>query len=182
MTSSPHVIDGSDDLLIAKWTLDTASYFANVVTFDETYLEAQIPASLQVVTHDSVMGLPSASYYFVLYPLLTAHGRSMDPGFPSPRMVHLITTSAALVIDHAAKLDDVRGTISLWLAAERVFSAGAVWLTGLLHQESALESTLHGHLGTALKVTRLLASFAARWRGAEAYATAWNILMSLMSA
>lgn len=179
----------SDDLYLARCLLLIKRKFDAAAAPSEAYLEAQIPHALQVNSASTDISLPSAVLYLSLHPLLTnldmfSHAEIIS-GLSS-RMLLLIITSASIVIDHFTQLNNRNSIISIWLSAERVLIAGAVWVASLIHQKHsaahntpsiAATSTL---MNPIVKVSSLLASFAARWKAAESYVTAWNVLVDIL--
>ena len=181
--------DGSDEVHVAASLHNIKRKFDTVAAPSEAYLEAQIPLSLRITSFESTISLPSAILYLALHPLLTKLDMCIaSEGMSrlSPRIVHLITTSAVVIIDHFTQLNENNLIISMWLGAERVLMGGAVWVSGLLHQKHLSGASPQGMLstGTALspvmKITSLLASFAARWKAGSAYMTIWNDVVDLL--
>lgn len=92
------------------------------------------------------------------------------------------------MIDHFTKLNQRQMIISLWMAAERVLEAGAVWAAYLMHQRRVSGRGPQGVAAMAtdlafapiVKVSSLLASFAARWRPGSTYVDNWETLVELL--
>ena len=74
------------------------------------------------------------------------------------------------------------------MAAERVLESGVVWATYLMSQRRAMptgeprfsSTGIRVAMGPVLKVSTLLASFAALWKGASAYVDAWETFVELL--
>ena len=154
---------------------------------DGNVLEQLVPMPLQINSATSTISIHSATLYTALHPLLTKLESST--GGPqlggSSRLFHVIPQSASVVIDHFAQLNEEHKIISIWMAAERVLEAGLVWAAYLISQNS---TTLPGHritsimgtriaMGPLIKVSTLLASFAARWKSGSVHANSWETLM-----
>ncbi|KAH8895225.1 hypothetical protein GQ53DRAFT_641221 [Thozetella sp. PMI_491] len=105
-----------------------------------------------------------------------------DMGIASAAL--LVACSASRLIDHYSHLNDGNKIISVWMTAESTLQSGAIWATYLLHRHSTvgrgadMETRLA--LGPILKVTRLLSSFAARWKPGHEFEYAWEILVELL--
>jgi len=178
----------SDELHVARCLQKLLCSLTTVPVRDEAFLEAQIPLSLQVTSLGSEISLPSAILYIALHPLLTDSDLFAEQNFmnrPSSRLVHIITTSASVIIDHFTQLNEKNSIISIWVAAERILVAGAVWAAGLMHRKHLSGPGLQGvsnpgtgvTLDPIIKVSSLLASFAARWKAGSSYVTTWNAVV-----
>jgi hypothetical protein len=184
--------DGAADDLYAASCLHSITHALATVPFPtETYLESLIPTPFQVASLDSEIQISSAMIYISLHPLFThpnrLAGRSLLD-IPSPRLILAIAKSAAVIIDHFIKLNQRHMIVSIWLAAERVLEAGAVWAAYLIHQSRMSGRGPHGiiALGTdfalapIVKVSSLLASFAVRWKPGLTYVECWETLLELL--
>jgi hypothetical protein len=179
-----------DDLVTAKCLREIANTFATT-NADELDLEALIPIHLRVPTITSKIDYSSASVYIALHPLITDLSVCTEPLSPSPpskRIVHVIKMSASVVIDHFTRVNEARSITSISQAAEQVFLAGLVWISGLLydkHTPPMASNFHHSHssaqaLTPILRVSSLLASFAARWQAGDGFVSAWNIVVDLL--
>lgn len=95
--------------------------------------------------------------------------------------------SASALIDHFTVLNNEGKVLSLWLTAGRTLEAGVVWAFYLLRQRTVSSTGQGGGsrvsgeaMNPLLKVSALLASFAARWSAGMAYADAWQTLVDLL--
>ncbi|KAL2400734.1 hypothetical protein ABEF92_004968 [Exophiala dermatitidis] len=148
----------ADELYVVRCLHNISRVLVTVSAPTETYLEGLIPGFLQVTSLDSEISAPSA------------------------------TLSAAVMIDHFTKLNQRQMIISLWMAAERVLEAGAVWAAYLMHQRRVSGRGPQGVAAMAtdlafapiVKVSSLLASFAARWRPGSTYVDNWETLVELL--
>ncbi|KIW98492.1 uncharacterized protein Z519_00153 [Cladophialophora bantiana CBS 173.52] len=178
----------SDELYIASCLHSISRALTTVPVPTETFLEALIPFPLQVMSLGSEINLSSATLYTALNPLFTDPDRFAGGGIlnmASPRMAHIIAKSASIIIDHFNLLNEKNSIISIWLAAERVLEAGTVWAASLVHQQR-LAGLRPQHLsatgtdvtlGPIVKVSGLLASFAARWKVGSVYVSTWEIVV-----
>ncbi|KIW79388.1 hypothetical protein Z517_06000 [Fonsecaea pedrosoi CBS 271.37] len=164
---------------------------ATVPVPSERYLEALIPQFLQVASAGSEISLSSARLYLALSPLFIdsdRFGNGVGMNAPSPRMVHLITESASVLIDHYTRLNQTTSIISIWMTAEHVLIAGVIWAAGLVHQHrlsgprlQTISATGPGPaLGPIVKVSSLLASFSARWKAGSAFVNAWETVVETL--
>ncbi|KAH0840803.1 hypothetical protein FOPE_05806 [Fonsecaea pedrosoi] len=164
---------------------------ATVPVPTERYLEGLIPQFLQVASTGSEISLSSARLYLALSPLFIdsdRFGNGVGMNAPSPRMVHLITESASVLIDHYTRLNQTTSIISIWMAAEHVLIAGVIWAAGLVHQQrlsgprlQTISSMGPGPaLGPIVKVSSLLASFSARWKAGSAFVNAWETVVETL--
>ncbi|EXJ75646.1 uncharacterized protein A1O5_00153 [Cladophialophora psammophila CBS 110553] len=178
----------SDELYIASCLHSIARALTTVPVPTETFLEALIPYPLQVKSLGSEIDLSSATLYTALNPLFTDPDRFAGVGIlnmASPRVVHVIAKSASVIIDHFTLLNEKNSIISIWLAAERVLEAGTVWAASLVHQQrwagprpQHLSATgTDVALSPIVKVSSLLASFAARWKAGSVYVSTWEIVV-----
>ncbi|KAL2397772.1 hypothetical protein ABEF93_004583 [Exophiala dermatitidis] len=148
----------ADELYVVRCLHNISRVLVTVSAPTETYLEGLIPGFLQVTSLDSEISAPSA------------------------------TLSAAVMIDHFTKLNQRQMIISLWMAAERVIEAGAVWAAYLMHKRRVSGRGPQGVAAMAtdlafapiVKVSSLLASFAARWRPGSTYVDNWETLVELL--
>lgn len=181
----------ADELYFASCLHNISHALTTVAVPTETYLESLIPISLQISSLSSEIKMPSATLYTALHPLFThpdSFARSGTFNIPSPRIIHTIAKSAAVVIDHFTRLNQRQMIISIWIAAERVVEAGAVWAAYLIRERSLSGRALQGvaingtdfPLAPIVKVSSLLASFAARWKPGSAYANNWETLVELL--
>ncbi|KAL2433859.1 hypothetical protein ABEF95_011393 [Exophiala dermatitidis] len=181
----------ADELYVARCLHNISRVLATVSAPTETYLENLIPTFLQVTSLDSEISAHSATLYVALHPLFTHPDSFAGSGIfsnPSPRIIHLIAKSSAAMIDHFTKLNQRHMIISLWMAAERVLEAGAVWAAYLMHQRRASGRGPQGVAAMAtdlafapiVKVSSLLASFAARWKPGSTYVDNWETLVELL--
>ncbi|KAJ8103421.1 hypothetical protein POJ06DRAFT_241829 [Lipomyces tetrasporus] len=79
-----------------------------------------------------------------------------------------------MTINHFSQLNNYNRIISLWIAAERVLECGSLWAFSLT---SLLRMITRVAMSPILKVSNLLASFAARWNGCVAYVDSWETLL-----
>lgn len=156
------------------------------------YVENVIPLPLQIYSIESNISIASASLYTCLHPIFTScdiwsFNLTNDPYLS--QLLHIIAKSASTVIDHHAKLNDDNKIISLWIAAERIMECGSLWAFFLIRQRRQLPPTVNYRLANMptrdamapiLKVSTLLASFAARWPGCTAYVDSWETLVEML--
>lgn len=186
----PTAVDVADDLNIARYLFKIRCENTALPIRDRVLLETQIPLQLRITSSELDIGIPSATLYLALHPLLTdpiLATRSDLLSWPEPRLVHAITASASVIIDHIAQLNENNAIISIWMTIEQVMVAGAVWIAGLLHRKANAGSQLQDSFTTTdvaldpvMKVSTLLASFAARWHPASSYVTLWNAVVESM--
>lgn len=179
-----------DELSILRHWNDIASAFTISPRPSEQFFESLIPLSLQVDLSFSDISIPSATLYLALHPLFTNQGIFSNPTplNPPSRLFHVIARSARTLIDHFAQLNENNRIISIWMAAERVLEAGLVWAAYLISQRSSSPTGEHSFLsigtgvamGAILKVSSLLASFAARWKGGSSFVDAWETFVELL--
>lgn len=92
------------------------------------------------------------------------------------------------MIDYFVQLDKSHKIISIWMAAERVFEAGVIWVAYLSRQRNVtpMREDHITSIGTniaaspILKVSTLLASIAARWKRGLVYVNTWETLVQLL--
>lgn len=156
----------------------------------EAYFESLIPLPMQVDTIDSDISISSARLYIALHPLFTTLDVycSTTPNDPGSRLFHIIANSASIMIDQYTQLNKDNKILSIWLATERILECGAIWAAYLINQSCITprrEFPLSG-MGTrtvmspVLKVSVLLASLTARWKGGLAYVEAWEAVVELL--
>jgi hypothetical protein len=186
--SSVTPMSPSDELNIALSLQEIVHSLANKPGQHWDALESRIPPSLRVTAIEQGLSLSSATLYIALHPLLTDSTPFAFQQYPSKlptALVQVIIDSASVIIDHVAHLNEQNKIISIWIAAEQILMAGTVWLAGLLHQRYHSGSSMEGVLmvGTStgsppvIKVTSLLASFAARWRGGYSHVAIWDAVL-----
>ncbi|KAH8819321.1 hypothetical protein F5884DRAFT_9373 [Xylogone sp. PMI_703] len=177
----------SNDLKISVHLHNIAHQFTISPRPMEEFFESLIPQSLQVDPMSSDINIISATLYTALHPLFTSSD-IYPTNHPSSRLFDIVSRSASAVIDHFARLDKSNKIISIWLAADRVFEAGVVWATYLIRQCHVMSTGKNPItsirasviVSPILKVSALLASFAARWRGGSVYVDAWETLVQLL--
>ncbi|KIV96491.1 hypothetical protein PV10_00353 [Exophiala mesophila] len=155
--------------------------------------------STRVMDHKTISP-ETATLYMALHPLFTtlnlnptaASSSSLLSGVnevspSSSQMLKSIAMSACALIDHFTLLNDEGQVLSLWLTAGRTLEAGALWVFYLVRRRITLDTGQDGGSLTAseavsplLKVSALLASFAARWSPGVAYANSWQALVDLL--
>ncbi|KIW38897.1 uncharacterized protein PV06_08722 [Exophiala oligosperma] len=179
----------SDELYVAGCLRSISHALGALTAPNEVFLEGLIPLSLQVTDPSSGIGLASAKLYLALHCLLTNIDTPPESGIfdiPSPRMVHIIAQSASVIIDRFTQLNDNNRIISIWMAAERVLEAGAIWVISLVHQQqsygqrSQSAAGIRATLSPVVKVSSLLASFAARWTPGSAHLSTWETVVDLL--
>jgi hypothetical protein len=182
----------SSDLNILSCLHNIAQGFTAFPSQSEKYFESLVPLPLQVSSRCSDITLPSATLYTALHPLFTttsdACSNSRVLSDTSSRLFHVIARSATIVIGHFDNLNQSNSIISIWMAAERVLEAGVIWASFLMSQRHTAPTEEHHFLGMEthiamrpiLKVSTLLASFAARWKDGLAYTNAWETLIELL--
>ena len=163
--------------------------FTVSASLSEDVLESLIPQPLQIHSTTSDMSLNSARLYTALHPLFTRSelfGSGM-PNARSSRLFYIIAGSASRIIDHFAELDKDNKIVSIFIAAEQVCEAGLVWAASLptRNKNAAVEHQLAAKdissaMAPIVKVSSLLASFAARWKHGTAYVTAWKSFVELL--
>lgn len=139
---------------------------------------------------DSAISIQSARLYTALHPLFSKSdlGSRGMLDVPASRLFHIVAHSASTLIDHFARLNEDDKIISLWMTAEPIFEAGLLWASYLVNQRySALPESRPFHtmgtkiaMSSVMKVSTLLASFAARWKSGRVYADAWETLTELL--
>ena len=177
------------DLDVLRLLRDIMQYLTVSANLSEDVLESLIPQPMQIYSTTSDMSLNSARLYLALHPLFTRSelfgGGMHDTS--SSRLFYIIAGSASRIIDHFAELDEDNQIISIFMAAEQVFEAGLVWAASLPtryknvavgHQLTATE--ISSEMAPIMKVSSLLASFAARWKHGTVYVTAWKIFTELL--
>lgn len=180
-----------DDLYVASCLHNISRAMENTSIPSEAFIESLVPLSHQISHFDSNITLASATLYLALHPLITDLDRftGTDPvEIPSTRMIHLISSSASIVIDHFAQLDEKKMIVSIWLAAEQVLKAGIVWATHIFNNQRMSGTWLLNvpkiktsvAFGPIIKVSSLLASFAARWHIGSAYTRVWETVVELL--
>lgn len=175
--------------------------------FDDL-IPAPVPTgSTEVGAADCPVNVQLATLYVALHPLFTS-SHLLEPStgpdrLPIPDDVNdnshtdlsslslfrIIATSASIVIDHYSWLNETGRILSLWMAAERVLEAGAIWAFHVVRQRALSVSSSaweraaverRAAMAPLLKVSTLLASFAARWKPGSAYSDAWEALVELI--
>ncbi|KAI1617334.1 hypothetical protein EDD36DRAFT_160891 [Exophiala viscosa] len=156
----------------------------------EGNLENLIPITLQVPSVNTGVSLESATLYIAL------QSRVTELGLLNPRVVHgppsrlfqIVANSASTLIDHFIRLNEGNKLISVFMAAERVFEAGLVWSSYLFSHQTAITAgyqlpsrmSIKVMMNPIMRVSALLASFAARWKHGSAYVRAWEALVELL--
>lgn len=164
---------------------DITYRFTTIPPPPKDFFESLIPLPMQIASANSDIGIYSATLYTALHPLFTTPDAcfSTMPSDASSRLFHIVAKSASIIIDHLARLNDDDKIISIWMAAERVLESGLVWASYLMSQSRTTTtgadrfSTVGSHapMSPILKVSALLASFAARWNSGSAYVDAWEL-------
>ncbi|KAH8680691.1 hypothetical protein BX600DRAFT_444917 [Xylariales sp. PMI_506] len=180
----------SDELGIVQCWSEIEYAFTISPRPPEQFFENLIPLSLQVDIMSSDIHLRSARLYLALHPLFTHQDVLSNMALPNQgsRLFQIIARSAHTMIDHYARLNETNKIISIWMAAERVLEAGLVWAAYLISHRNSSPMGEHCFLsmGTGLamsailKVSALLASFAARWKEGAAFVDAWGTFVELL--
>lgn len=148
--------------------------------------------------NETDIALNSAILYNALHPLFTSNlkvpsGSSQTSSLndvSSTGLLRIIAKSASVMIDRFARLNDEDRIMSFWLTAEQVLEAGAVWASSFMtdsrgrtaagdHGGISSSNGMREAMGPILKVSALLASFAARWKAGSAYVDTWEAFVEL---
>lgn len=156
-------------------------------------MESLIPADLKVSRGDFRINASSAIVYVALHPLFTSCTTAMFSSTPldenAAELLRIIAESASTIIDGFVKLNKEHQVLSIWHSAERVLQAGAVWATYLIslrctqshHRSDVLSQTrTKSSITPLLKCTKLLVSFAERWKDGVIYSQIWETFLSLL--
>ena len=153
-------------------------------------LENLIPVPLLVPAVNSGMSLRSATLYIALHPRVTERSffNPRVAGGPPSRLFQVVANSACTLIDHFTRLNEGSRIISIFTASEEVLEAGLVWSTYLFCHQAAIMAGYHlpsrmstkAMMSPIMRVSVLLASFAARWKHGSAYVRAWEALVELL--
>ncbi|CZR64477.1 uncharacterized protein PAC_14375 [Phialocephala subalpina] len=180
----------SDDLNILIHLYKISQAFQGCPNPSKEFLESLIPPTLQVSSQYSDTSMSLAILYIALHPLFTDSdlwcGGTLDE--PSSKLFGIIANSASTFIDRYAQLNGSSKIISLWMAAEKLLEAGGIWAAYVIHgRRTALpgerffaDMAMSVAMGPTMKVSSLLASFAARWKSGSAYVDAWECLIELL--
>lgn len=158
---------------------------------EEGYFLSLIPDKLRVKSANSDISDSQAIAYLPLHPLFTSNissdvfsqdRQSTNP----PELFQIIATSASIVIESIAQQNKDHKFICIWMAAERLVEAGAVWGLYLLVTKKAKIAESDGGMGMAKAMkplyscSTLLASFAERWKVGSAYVDIWEAYLSFL--
>lgn len=179
-----------EELHILKLLRETAERFATEPLSVDNSIQGLIPQHLQVGLMDYDISLSSARLYLALHPLFSMSElgvRSILDQYSS-QLFNVIARSSTQLIDHFAALSDGNKILSIWMAAEQVLEAGAVWAAYLMSRHQNPSLTQHGAstmgtragLSPILKVTSLLTSFAVRCKDTSAHLRVWETLVALL--
>jgi hypothetical protein len=156
----------------------------------DSALESLVPVQLQVPSANSGIGLQSATMYLALHAAFTETKplNLKTVNVPTSRLFHIVANSASTFIDHFTRLNEGNKMISIFMASEKVLEAGMVWSTYLFSLQSSITAgyqspftiSTQAMMSPVLKVSALLASFAARWTHGSEYVTAWETLVELL--
>lgn len=156
----------------------------------ESALESLIPLQLQVPSVNSGISLQSATLYVALHPAFTESDlfNSRTVNAPPSRLFQIVANSASTLIDHFTRLNESNKIISIFMSSERVLEAGLVWSAFLCSLQTAITAgyqspltiSTQAMMSPILKVSALLASFAARWTHGSEYVSAWETLVELL--
>ncbi|KAH8646260.1 hypothetical protein BX600DRAFT_158322, partial [Xylariales sp. PMI_506] len=186
-TESPSLDAMSQELDLLDCLRTISHAFAAQPHCSAKHLENLIPPPLRVELATSVIGIRPASLYIALHRLFTTsipyYHETMDAS--DSRLFQIVAHSAVSVIDHISQLNESDKIISLWMNAERVLECGAVWAAYLISQrhsagEGGARMETRLSMSPILKVSSLLASFAARWKAGSEFVNAWEILVELL--
>lgn len=160
----------------------------------QEHLEQIISPQLRVL-HSSNFPIPlsSATIYLALHPTFTDHLSNLFSGhIPTTQIIstdllETIAASASVVIDGYFQLQKEHMLLSVWIAAERVLEAGAVWATYLLLKKMQTDedttsacSDIKKSLLPLLKCGNLLTAYAERWKRGELYRKVWDAFQSMI--
>lgn len=156
----------------------------------ESALESLVPVQLQVPSANSGISLQSATMYLALHPAFTESDllNSRTVNAPTSRLFHIVASSASTFIDHFTRLSEGNKIISIFMTSEKMMEAGLVWSTYLFSLQNSITAgyqspftiSTQAMMSPVLKVSALLASFAARWTHGSEYVTAWETLVELL--
>ncbi|RDL41627.1 uncharacterized protein BP5553_01606 [Venustampulla echinocandica] len=199
MRSSVNVLDSS----ISRGQVDPSVLYTNIRNITESFcttplpqqehFESLIPSDLRasISQAGADITLPAAVIYLTLHPLFTSKGTEIFSDYPLPttaiNLLHTIGRSARKIIDEYFQSSKVNKIISIWMAAERVLEAGAVWATYLIIMKRKQSSTgglsnigMNHVMRTLTRCSTLLVSFAERWKEGLVYVEIWEIFLSLL--
>lgn len=192
-----------EDIALLGYLLEIRKKLPTATLSAAKYIENIIPLSMQVYSAHTDISIQSATLYTSLHPLFTGLDIiSSSPDFASDpylsQLYQIIAKCACIIIDDYTRLNNDNKIISLWIAAERVMECGSVWAFFLISRRcrqpvtattattAPTATTSDYHISTRdammpiLKVSTLLASFAARWAGCAAYVDAWETLVEML--
>jgi hypothetical protein len=182
---------GEDPLTIYKVLRQIIHGFTITPVPHQTYFENIIPRHLQVASTDTDIGIQSAMLYVSLHPLFTTSPaeifseRSLDR--ISPELLKIVADSASTVLDIYFQQNRDHKLTSIWLSAERVLEAGAVWgaYIIILGRSQTMSDGLFSIstsrvMGPLQKCSTLLVSFAERWTDGSIYLEVWETFLSLL--
>lgn len=159
-------------------------------------LEHLIPLQLRVLRSDKgPIPFSSATIYLALHPVFTDYlsdlcsDHTSTTQIISTGLLEIIAASASVVIDRYVQLQEEHMLLSVWIAAERVLEAGAVWATYLLIvKEMQTDDDANSACGNTKKSMlplwkcgNLLTSCAERWKGGRVYCKVWETFLSMIS-
>lgn len=155
--------------------------------------ESLIPSNLQISAGSakSIISTQSAEVYIALHPLFTSRGLEIFSDYPlqqaAMNLLHIIGNSACTIIGGYAQRWKQSKIISIWMAAERVLEAGAVWATYLMIMRRKQTSSgglssigMKAVMKTLTSCSALLVGFAERWKEGAVYVEIWEIFLSLL--
>jgi hypothetical protein len=133
----------------------------------------------------------SARLYIALHPILTNPGHSSAGGVLDAawsRLAAVVAKSALTIIEHVVRQNKSNMVIAISQTSNQILEAGVVWAYCLLLQKLSKLSITHtlpargtrGQLSPVIQVSRLLTSFAARWKPGSVYVDAWNTVLELI--
>lgn len=143
--------------------------------------------------HDAVpssMSIASSTLHFALHPLFTSKIDSIlgDHSVEiAADIIQLVANAALAKINIFMQTKRDAKIISIWLTAEQVLEAGAVWAVYLiiLRRTQTFQGGL-ASIGTSAamnpltKCSALLSSFAERWKEGTIYVEVWENFLSLL--
>jgi hypothetical protein len=156
-----------------------------------SYFENLIPWHLQIASTDKVIGIQSAMIYISLHPLFTASPAAIFSGRPSDQipseLLKIVADSSRTILDAYFQRNREHKLTSIWLSAERVLEAGAVWGAYVIFLKRS-QTTSDGLFSISTncvmdpiqKCSTLLASFAERWTEGSVYLEVWETFLSLL--
>lgn len=187
-SASPDTL--SDELNILDQLHNITGKFTSEPRTSAIFPESLIPDPMQVETVDSDISINSAILYTALHPIFTSEDILSRGTFEEPllKLFEIVAKSASILVDHFILLDKDHKIISIWMAAERVFEAGLVWVVYLMSRYRTTHTLGHtpfsmdvrNVMGPILKVSSLLGSFRARWKLGSAYVDAWETIVELL--